>query len=116
MGANLSVNEEGLLFSARVHKVKNLAEETHDSIGRKQSASCRRSKFGGSMACGAVRCRKMGEAKRRWNQCSGRARLEVILQQEEKSGSVTTSDAGNLQVAGQQRPAAGRERLDTGYQ
>src|SRR5882757_10083956 len=93
MGTNLSVNEGGLLFSVRVHKVKNLAEETRDSIGRKQSASCRRSKFGGSMACGAVRCRKTSEAKRRWNrrwnQCYRPCKLEVTPQAEVEVRSAT---------------------------
>src|SRR6266403_1279833 len=39
-----------------------------ESFGRKHSASCRRSLLRGSMASGAVRCRKTSKAKRRWNQ------------------------------------------------
>jgi hypothetical protein len=53
-GANLSGNEGGHLFSARVHKVKNQDEETHDSIERKHSASCWRPHPQSSMAGSSV--------------------------------------------------------------
>jgi hypothetical protein len=81
MGANLSGNDGGQLFSARVHRVKNHVEETPDSNERKQSASCRRSLLRGSMPSGTVRCRKTSVTKRRWDQprkpCKGEATLQA---------------------------------------
>jgi hypothetical protein len=39
-----------------------------------------------------------------------------LLLKREKADSFSTSHTGNLQVAGQQWPAAARQRLDPGYQ
>jgi hypothetical protein len=115
MGSNLSGNEGGQPFSARVHRVNNQGEETHDSSERKQSASCRMSLLRGSMPSGAVRCRKTSERNDDGINHASRARTKLLFKPEAPN-KVSAPDTGDLSVAGRERTTEASQRIDARYQ